>query len=89
MMEYKQNTEFSLEENSSFENFIEKTIDFDDLALKFDSSPLTVNPTLNLCKLHFLFINLGVNTIFIIDQGILLGVINKYYLLSLSQKYSK
>jgi len=53
--------------------------------LKFNKCPLTVSSCTPIAKVHFLFMMLGVHTIFIIDDGRLQGFITKECLLKLSR----
>lgn len=64
--------------------FFSRKIDFSDPILCLDRSPVIVNPSTNLCKVHYLFIALGVSTIFVIDKGILKGVIKRNYFLGIN-----
>jgi len=40
----------------SIANFFNKKINFDEETLKFDRSPVCIDPYMHLCKVHFLFI---------------------------------
>ena len=71
----------SMEEKKSFFN---RKIDFSDNVLGLDRSPITVNPSTNLCKIHYLIIALGISTIFIAEKGCLKGVIKRNYFLGLN-----
>lgn len=78
-----------VDESYSLDSFLDKDINLMDPLLKFDPSPLTVNLTMNLCKLHYLFINLGVSTIFVIEDGVLQGIIKKTHFLELNTQVRK
>lgn len=81
---------FEVEENSDeIEEkaiFFSKVVDFANSFLKFDRSPVSVNLWTYLSKIHFLFITLGVSTIFVLDRGVLKGVIKKNYFLGLNNE---
>ena len=66
--------------------FFNRKIDFPDPVLNFDRSPMMINPSTNLAKVHFLFITLGVSTLFVCEKGVLLGIIKKNIFLGLNLK---
>ncbi len=65
-------------------NFFSRKIDYSNPVLNLDRSPVIVNPSTNLCKVHYLFIVLGISTVFVVDKGVLLGLIKKNHLLGLN-----
>lgn len=73
---------FKVEEEKAL--FFSRKIDFSDPILCLDRSPVIITPSTNLCKVHYLFIALGVSTIFVIEKGILKGVIKRNYFLGLN-----
>ena len=64
--------------------FFSRKIDFSDPILNLDRSPAIVTLSTNLCKVHYMFVALGVSTIFVIEKGILKGVIKRNYFLGLN-----
>lgn len=70
----------------SIANFFNKKINFDEETLKFDRSPVCIDPYMHLCKVHFLFIQLTISTIFVKEYGVLQGIIKKKYFFSLDVK---
>ena len=64
--------------------FFSRKIDFSDPILYLDRSPAIVTPSTNLCKVHYLFVALGVSTIFVVEKGVLKGVIKRNYFLGLN-----
>ena len=69
-------------------SFFSRKIDFSNMFLNLDRSPAIVNPSTNLCKVHYLVIALGVSTVFVVDKGTLMGVIKKNHLLGLNNNKS-
>lgn len=68
------------------EEFFSKIIDYANKLLHFDRSPVSVNLSAHLSKVHYLFIMLGISTVFVIDKGVLKGVIKRNYFLGLNNK---
>lgn len=66
--------------------FFSRIVDFAHSRIKFDRSPISVNLWTYLSKIHFLFISLGVSTIFVVDRGVLKGVIKRNYFLGLNNE---
>ena len=66
--------------------FFSRIVDFANSLLKFDRSPISVNLWTYLSKIHYLFIMLGVSTIFVVDRGVLKGVIKRNYFLGLNNE---
>lgn len=64
--------------------FFARKMDFSDPILNLDRSPAIVTPSTNLCKVHYLFVALGVSTIFVVEKGVLKGVIKRNYFLGLN-----
>ena len=64
--------------------FFARKMDFSDPLLNLDRSPAIVTPSTNLCKVHYLFVALGVSTIFVVEKGVLKGVIKRNYFLGLN-----
>ncbi len=66
--------------------FFSRIVDFASSGLKFDRSPISVNLWTYLSKIHYLFITLGVSTVFVVDRGVLKGVIKRNYFLGLNNE---
>lgn len=75
---------WSLRMEDEKKQLFSRKIDFSDPILNLDRSPAIVTPSTNLCKVHYLFVALGVSTIFVIEKGVLKGVIKRNYFLGLN-----
>ena len=74
------------EETEEKAMFFSRLVDFANGRLRFDRSPVAVNLWTYLSKVHFLFISLGVSTVFVVDRGVLKGVIKRNYFLGLNNE---
>lgn len=72
------------EENLNKENFLKLNIDFEHSAMNFDASPLCIQSNMVLSKVHYLFIHLGVSSIYVTEKNELLGIIKKTDFLNLN-----
>lgn len=74
------------EEQDEKTMFFARLVDFANSRLKFDRSPISINLWTYLSKVHFLFVALGVSTIFVVDRGVLKGVIKRNHFLGLNNE---
>ena len=66
--------------------FFKKNIDFANLILNFDRSPVCINIDTNLTKVHFLFNSLNISTIFVLDdKSFLQGIIKRNSFIDLNK----
>ena len=65
------------EENEEIRKIFSKNVDFSSELLNADDSPFSINESTPLSKIHFLFIMLGLNQVYVIKKGILVGMINR------------
>lgn len=48
-----------------------------DSELEIEKFPITVKSSINLCKIHYLYMSLGVSCLYVVDDGIFKGVITR------------
>ena len=65
------------EESEEVKLFLSRYIDFTNKHLEGEDSPFAINESTPLAKVHFLFIMLGFNQIYIIRKGQLVGMISR------------
>ena len=65
------------------ENFLKNKLDIGMMITSIDTTPLIASSKTKVIKIHYLFIKLGISSIFICKNGSLEGVINKQKMLSL------
>ena len=65
------------EENEEIRKIFSKNVDFSSELLNADDSPFSINESTPLSKIHFLFIMLGLNQVYVIKKGILVGMISR------------
>lgn len=59
------------------ESFWETPVDFDDAALQVEKSPFIVMEETPMSKIHFLFLMLGINSLAVVEEGVIVGIITK------------
>ena len=65
------------EENEEVNEFLEVKVDFDSQDIAREDAPFALNETTPLAKVHFLFIMLGFNQVYLIRKGQLVGMISR------------
>ena len=75
----------SLLEELEKREFFQKKIEFSSRILEFDRSPICVNLHTYLSKIHYLFLQLGIFTVYVVENSQLMGIINKSDFLRLNK----
>lgn len=65
------------EENEEIKGFLEVRVDFESQDIVREDAPFALNETTPLAKVHFLFIMLGFNQVYVIRKGQLVGMISR------------
>lgn len=68
---------YKAEEHEDIQKVTSSAIDFKSDILSIDDSPFAINETTPLAKLHFLFIMLGLNQVYVINKAVLIGMISR------------